>query len=162
MRRLFVHPSRSSDNRPAVLSVVGLMMLLLPFLLLTSSIEKLAAIGLGLPGLNEDIPPEVVGPVESLRVRRTSTGFAITAAVRNTDIRASEGDIETRRFEADDLHALQAALSTLKRIDPDRTRATLIPQPDSSTEEIIRWIDAIRSGPDGDLFDRIILQGSAI
>ena len=46
---------------------------------------------------------------------------------RNTDVRSSAGDVERRELAADDLRALQDVLATLKALDPNRKRITLVP-----------------------------------
>ena len=60
-----------------------------------------------------------------------------------------------------DLAELQAVLSTLKRLDPKRERITLVPAADTATDEVVRWMDAVRRGPEGELFPRVILQAVA-
>jgi hypothetical protein len=48
-------------------------------------------------------------------------------------------------------------LARLKRIDPDRTELTLAPHPSSTTAQVVAWMDAVRIGPSGPLFPKIVL-----
>ena len=158
MGRLFSPPSAPPDMRPALLSVVALMVLLLPLLLMTTSAQKLTGLALGVPGPDEELPPEPPGAVERISVERVPEGYQVTAAVRNTDVLSTTGDVEEKSVLAADLTALQGALATFKALDPKRDRVTLIPAADTPTEEVVRWMDAVRNGPDGPLFGKVILQ----
>ena len=140
------------------MSVVALMVLLLPMVLLTTSSQKLTGLGLGVPGPTEELPPEPPGPVEGLRVVRVADGFVISAEVRNTDVLAQVGDTERKEMRANDLSELQTALGTLKKLDPKRERITLAPNPEMETREVVAWMDAVRAGPDGELYPRVILE----
>ncbi|MEC7948458.1 MAG: hypothetical protein VX265_12910 [Myxococcota bacterium] len=157
MRRLFSEASAAPDLRPALLSIVALMVLLLPLLLMTTSLQKRAGIALGVPGPDEELPPEVPGAVEDLRVERRATGYLVRAAVRKTDVVGTVGNTESKEVLADDLPGLQEVLGTFKGLDPGRDRITLVPAADTPTEEVVRWMDAVRAGPGGELFPKVIL-----
>lgn len=144
-----------------MMSVVALMVLLLPMALMTTSAEKLTGLTLGVPGPTEELPPEPPGPVESLRVVRVPAGYAVSALVRRTDVGASAGDVELKEFVEPDLAAMQVRLAAFKRMDEARERVTLAPAADTPTEEVVAWMDAVRAGPDGVLFPRVILETAA-
>lgn len=146
--------------RPALFSVVALMLLLLPFLLLTTSTQKLTGLALGLPGPSEELPPEPPGAVERLTVSRVPQGYAVVADVRNTDVLASTGDTERRELFAADLNALQETLASLKALDRKRDRITLVPAADTPADEVVRWMDAVKLGPSGELYPRVILEAA--
>jgi len=156
--KLFQREPEMPDTRPALMSIVALMVLLLPLVLFTTSAEKLTSIPLGVPGPTEELPPEPPGPVEGLRVTRDGGQYIVGAEVRNTDVLAGVGDTEHKEVVVPDLSALQAALSTFKKMDPARQRITLQPSPTMSTEDVVQWMDAVRSGPNGELFPRVILE----
>lgn len=157
LRRLFSAAPPGPDLRPALLSIVALMVLLLPLLLMTSSLQRRAGLSLGVPGPDEELPPELPGAVEDLRVERQATGYLVRAAVRNTDVVSAAGDTEAKELLASDLADLQAVLGTFKSMDPARERITLVPAADTPTEEVVRWMDAVRAGPTGTLFPKVIL-----
>jgi hypothetical protein len=158
--RLFSRPTTSPDARPALFSVISLIVLLIPMLLLTSSLERTTGLPLGVAGSDDDLPPEPIGRVESLRVERIEAGYLLTAEVRNTDVRSSAGDTERKQLTATDLAALQTALQTFKGLDPDRKRITLQPSADTTTDEVVRWMDAVRVGPQGELYPRVVLEAA--
>ena len=132
------------------------MVLLIPMMLVTSSLERYTALTLGVPGPNDELPPELPGRVRALRVARVASGYLVQAEVENTDV--GGGGTEQRELPAADLPALQAVLATLKSLDPTRDRITLAPAPETSTDEVVRWMDAVRAGPSGELFPKVILE----
>jgi hypothetical protein len=161
VRRLFTSAVPGPDMRPALLSVVALMLLLLPMLLMTTSAERRAGLALGVPGPDDALEPDLPGPVENLRVERDPVGYLVVAHVRNTDVVGATGDTERKELRAANLGELQAALRAFKDLDPNRMKVTLVPASDTPTEEVVRWMDAVREGPDGVLFPSVILSSGA-
>ena len=159
--RLFTTPTEPPDIRPAMMSVAAMMVLLLPALLMATSAQKLTGLALSVPGPSEQLPPEPTGPVERLSVARIPAGYQITAEVRSTDVLASAGDTERKDLLVASLPELQTQLATLKGLDPKRDRITLVPAADTPTEEVVRWMDAVRRGPEGELYPRVILETAA-
>lgn len=158
MGRLFRRAPPAADHRPAMMAIISLMVLLLPLLISSSSARKLAALPLGVPGPSDELPPETPGAVEGITVRPAGGGFSVEARVRSTDLGAGAGDVEQRRFEAGSLAELQGVLGRLKRLDPQRERILLVPAATSQADEVVRWMDAVRAGPDGPLFPTVILE----
>lgn len=161
MRALFRHRSAPPDTRPAILSVVSLMVILLPMLLMTTSARRLTGLPLAVAAPGDALPPLPPGPVERLVVTMGEVGFRVEADVRNTDVRSSAGDVERRELAADDLRALQDVLATLKALDPNRKRITLVPGPTTTTQQVVAWMDAVKVGPRGELFPEVVLQSLA-
>lgn len=157
MRRLFAPRAEAHDLRPTVLSVAGLMLLLLPLTLLSTSLDKRTGLPIGLSGGQGD-GLLGQGPVQQLLVRRDGAGFIVEAKVRTTDVRATAGDVEHRSIRAANLEALQVVLGRMKQLDPARDEITLVPEGRSTTAQVVRWMDASRSGPSGELFAKVVLQ----
>ena len=157
MRRLFAAAPEVHDLRPTVMSVAGLMLLLLPLTLLSTSLDKRTGLAIGLSG-GEGERMLGDGPVEKLTVRRTPQGFRVEAAVRTTDVRAAAGEVEHRSVTVGDLSGLQATLTQMKQIDPARTELTLVPLGSSTTAQVVAWMDAARMGPTGVLFPEVVLE----
>jgi len=134
------------------------MVILLPMLLMTTSARKLTGLSLSVAAPGDALPPLPPGPIERLVVQTTAERFAVRADVRSTDVRAAVGDVERRDLQADDLVALQEVLRTLKTLDPARKRITLIPGPDTTTQEVVAWMDAVKLDPSGELFPEVVLQ----
>lgn len=158
--RLFAKARPAPDARPALFSVVALMVLLVPLVLVTSTGQKMTGLSLGLPGPSEELPPPPPGPVEALRVTRVPEGYRVQAAVRRTDVLASAGDVEQQELLAADLGALQAHLVRLKALDPQRQRIHLAPAADTPASEVVRWMDAVRQGPQGPLFPEVVVESA--
>jgi hypothetical protein len=157
MRRLFAPQAEVPDLRATVLSVAGLMLLLLPLTLLSTSMDKRTGLPIGLSGgQGQGLLGE--GAVQQLLVRRDGAGFVVEAQVRTTDVRATAGDVEHRSIRAADLEALQVVLGRMKQLDPARDELTLVPEGRSTTAQVVRWMDAARHGPSGELFTKIVLQ----
>jgi len=159
-RALFSRPRAAPDARPALLSVVALMLLLVPMVLLTSTGQKATGLALGLPGPGEDLPPLPPGPVERLRVTRTADGYRVDAGVRRTDVLATTGEVEAQQLDVQDLPALQAQLRRLKALDPDRQRITLSPAADTPAREVVALMDAVRADGTGPLFPQVIMEST--
>ncbi len=134
------------------------MVIVLPLLLMTTSVQRLAGLPLSVSAPGAALPPLPPGPVERLDISPEAGGWRIIADVRTTDVLASSGDVERRELFADDLLALQGVLRTLKTLDQRRTRATLMPGPDTRTDLVVAWMDAVQADNQGELFPDIILQ----
>jgi len=158
MPRLFRAPAEPPDTRPAILSVVSLMVILLPMLLMTTDARKLAGLPLAVSAPGDQLPPIPPGPIESLQVTVHDGGFLVRASVRSTDVLAGSGDVEVRELAAPDLDGLQAVLRTLKGLDGKRSRITLVPGTQTKAAEVVRWMDAVKLDPKGPLFPEVVLQ----
>ena len=118
-----------------MLSIISLLLLLLPFLLLTTSPQKLASLGFHLPKTGEGLPPLPKGIVEDLWVETEAKTLTLHKKIRTTDVGASQGQSTTSsmRFIARkasfDLGGLQEALREIKVLDPNRMRVRLQPHP---------------------------------
>ena len=162
MPRLFREPAQPPDTRPAILSVVSLMVILLPMLLMTTNARKLAGLPLAVSAPGDQLPPIPPGPIETLDVTLEQSGFLVRATVRSTDVLAGSGDVETRELAAADLAALQDVLRTLKGLDRKRQRITLVPGTESRAAEVVRWIDAVKQDRHGPLFAEVVLQSPQV
>ena len=158
MPRLFRAPAAPPDTRPAILSVVSLMVILLPMLLMTTDARKLAGLPLAVSAPGDQLPPIPPGPIESLEVTVQGQGYLVRASVRSTDVLASSGDVEVRELSAPDLAGLQGVLRTLKGLDSKRSRITLVPGTQTRAADVVRWMDAVKYDPKGALFPEVILQ----
>ena len=166
-RRLFQQEPTEADLRPAMLSVWIALLLLLPMLLVTSSPQKLAGIGLSVAGAGE-LPPHA-GAVASVALTVNPSGAAaIVAEVRRTDVGAGVGDVAERRVEIPaaagkvDLAALQVALEEIRRLDPTLTRVTVQPSDAASVREIVALLDAVRANDGRPLFPDVVLAQPAV
>ena len=165
-RRLRRTRIRESDPRPGLLSIISLLLLLLPFLLLTTSPQKLAALGFRLPPAGEGLPPLPSGVIEELWVQVDASALVINKTIRRSDVDAGQGeaDLTQTRVEGHqgehDLLGLQTSLREIKQLDPTRDRIRLHPEAESTTAHVVTLMDAIRSDRFGELFGQVVLAGS--
>lgn len=138
--------------------MAALMMLLLPTLLLAMAPQKLTGLPLSVPGPSEELPPLPPGPVESIEVQITSVGAILSAEIRATDVRATTGDTETKQWNLTRPQDVQPVLRGLKKLDPERTRLRLIPDPSSTTADVVYWMDIVRNDVDGELYPNVVVD----
>ena len=140
-----------------MLSIVALMVLLLPVLLRTTTSQKLTSLALGVHSSTSDLPPLPSGDLESVRIYREPSGYTVQIQIRNTDVTASQGDTETKEFQAESLASLQETLAKVKALDTRQERVILVPAQETETAELVRWMDAVREWPQGELFPQVVL-----
>jgi len=152
---------RAPESAP-LLAVVSLLFLLLPFLLLTTSAQKLVGLDMRLPAQGaQPAADDLV--LEDLVVRLSPASMEIRTQLKRTDVRASAGEVEESRIEINDidelpdLEALQASLRSFKRLAPERNRIRLEPTDNVTTSRVVQVMDAIRSDSDGSLFTEVAL-----
>lgn len=143
------------------------MFLLMPFLLLTTSVQKLVGLDLHVPPAAATLPPDPAGIVEDLVVDVLGEDLRVSASVRRTDVGADAGDVQQRVVELPgtedglDLAGLQLALRQLKSVDPDRDAVLLAPDDGVPGGDVVHLMDALRSDAHGELFPEVALGGQA-
>jgi hypothetical protein len=169
LRRL--RPRRSSsapDLRPGLLSVVGLLFLLLPFLLLTTSIQKLTGLDLRLAASEGELPPLPPGQVEAIEVHLQEHTIRLRSALRTRDVTASQGDVTWSeehlppRGGSMDLGGLQAGLHRLRQLDSEHERVLVVPGDEVPTRRVVALVDAVRSRGGEPLFPDVVLGGAEL
>ena len=167
MRRLRRLPAQEPvDRRPALLSIVALMFLLLPLLLLTTSTQKLSALGLQLAHAQGSALPSG-GPLERLEVRLLGDELTIRAALRTLDVTAGEGDTTWRVVSLPgiggepDLAGLQRELRIVQQLDPGNGRVEVLPADDTPVQRVVALVDAVGGDPDQPLFPEVVLAQSS-
>ncbi len=134
------------------------MFLLLPMLLLTTSVQKLVGLSLTLPSSGE-LPPELPGLLEEVEVHLGEV-IVVRAQVRRSDVVTSVGEVEQREVEVADLAELQATLRSLKALDPGHERILVVPRDDVPTQRVVSAMDAVRADDQGPLFSQVALGGA--
>ena len=149
-----------------MLSVIALMLLLLPFLLLTTSPQKLVGLGLKLPTVQANALA-ATGEVETLRVELHEDRLVMRAALRRSDVRARTGEVEQwqqvlphlpqETGQTIQLSEMQRHARVLKEMSPLRQRVVLVPDDSVATEEVVWVMDALREDASGELFPQVAL-----
>ncbi len=148
------------------------MLLLLPFLLLTTSPQKLVGLGLKLPAAQANALA-ATGEVETLRVELHEDRLVMRAALRRSDVRASTGEVEQweqvlphvpgeESGQIMQLAEMQRHARALKEMAPLRQRVLLVPDDSVATEEVVWVMDALREDASGELFPQVALGGDTL
>jgi hypothetical protein len=139
---------------------VGFLLLLLPFLLLTTSSQKLTALPLRLGGLEG----AQTAQIRTLTIELADGVAEVVAEVRRTDVLADASDVDRRRVVvvplADgsvDCAGLSEALWSLHRLDPEPTRVRLLPDDEMATAEVVAVLDAVRARAGEPLFPDVVV-----
>jgi len=161
-------PRSAPDLRPGLLSVVGLLFMLLPFLLLTTSIQKLTGIDLALAGSTGELAPLPPGTVEAVEVHLQGHALRLRSALRTRDVTASQGDVTWSETAlppvqgAMDLTGLQDALLRVQALDPEHHRVLVVPDDDTPTSRVVALVDAVGSHRGLPLFPEVVLGGAEL
>ena len=158
MPRLFSPSRNETDIRPSLFSMASLMIILLPTLLLSLSTQKFTVLPLSVAGSQSEIPQDPNRLIQKIQLISEDQGFLLQASVRSTDVRADINDVEERKWNPQTLKELQTILQSLKKLDPKHRRIQIQPQPESSTEEVVLWMDVVSKNAQGELFPEIVIQ----
>jgi biopolymer transport protein ExbD len=136
-----------------ITTFLNLMVVLIPFLLVTAVFSRISIQELNLPteaagGTNLERPQISIEVIVRKNLIQLSDGDKITATIKNL---ANDYDIK----------ALSVQLQDLKNKNPDTKEATLLVEPEIDYETLIHIMDAVKvvefKKKDGDGFDRKVL-----
>jgi hypothetical protein len=156
-------PANPPDLSAALLSTVGLMLLLLPVLMVSSSPVRLTSSSLQLIDAGGATPPHG-GPLASIEVHADADALRIVALVQRADVRARPDEAERREVilpavdSAPDLPGLQRALRRFSTLDPSQRRIAVRP---ADTLDVTSWVqlmDSVRADPQGPLFPDVTVE----
>lgn len=119
-----------------VTTFLNLMVVLVPFLLITAVFSRLTIVELNLPSSTGSAPSSVVPFTIEVIVRES--GIEIT---NGTALIASIDDVEGKY----DLQALSEHMIALKREYPDHETASVLLEPQIPYDYLIRVMDVVRS-----------------
>jgi biopolymer transport protein ExbD len=132
------------DHEPPELNItafMNLMVVLVPFLLLTAVFSQITVLDLNLPATASAASAADDRP--RLRLELIVREDGIEVADRGRDILAQAG----RAGDGYDYAALAAALVRIKRQHPDHREATLLLEPEVPYDVLVQVMDATRSAP---------------
>lgn len=120
-----------------ITAFINLIVVLVPFLLSTAVFTRLAVMDLQLPAQQsaveqlkvEDLQLEVVIRKDALEV-----GDRIGGLIQRIEIQGAEHDVK----------ALQQLMVLVKGKFPDKREATLLAEPDTSYDQLVQVMDAVR------------------
>jgi biopolymer transport protein ExbD len=123
------------DAELTVTTFLNLMVVLLPFLLITAVFSRLTIVELNLPSSTSGAPSEI--------------GFRPEVIVRDSGIEVTNGTVVIAALpKVDgeyDLEQLSQLMQSLKRDYPDVDAASVLLEPEIPYDYLIRVMDAVRS-----------------
>ena len=131
---------RKDQAHLEITAFINLIVVLVPFLLSTAVFSRLAVIDLTLPAQNapgleqvkaDNLQLEVVVRPEALEV-----GDRIGGLIQRIPATATGPDV----------HALQTLVQQIKTRFPDKLEATVLAEPDTSYDTLVKVMDAMRAG----------------
>lgn len=137
--RLKQRRARHADKGPAELNItafMNLMVILVPFLLITAVFSRMAILELNLPGAAE----QTAEPEKTLRLE---------VIVRDDTLVVGDGQRVFRRIDeaaegGRDYEELSALLQLIKRENPDTTEASILLEPDIDYDTLVQVMDTVR------------------
>jgi biopolymer transport protein ExbD len=120
-----------------ITAFMNLMVVLVPFLLITAVFSQVAILDLNLP---TDGPPPATDVQPELRLEITVRGDRIDIGDRNTGLLT----VIENTPEGYDLAELTDFLERVKQRFPDKTDATLLLEPDISYQTLVAVMDKVR------------------
>jgi biopolymer transport protein ExbD len=119
-----------------IMPFMNLMVILLPFLLLTAVFSRTAVLELNLPGPSAAEDPQQTLALEiTVRNDRIEVGDRTTGLLTELMNGASGYDVDT----------LSTYLMQVKARFPDKVDATMLVEPDVSYDAVVQVMDAVRS-----------------
>lgn len=132
------HHYRKSGKEPPELDIttfLNLMVVLVPFLLITAVFSRITIMELDIPSGasgSQDKPKVVIEVIIRKNRLELGNGQGIVARLRNVDGKH-------------DLAKLSDYLQKIKGNYPDKTDATILLEPDIEYDQMVRVMDAVRS-----------------
>jgi biopolymer transport protein ExbD len=149
------HHYRRRTKEPAELDMttfLNLMVVLVPFLLITAVFSRITIVELSLPSSAGGTAP-------------TEAGFRVEVIVREGQLEVTNGTVVIAtipKVDGDyDLETLSELVTSLKRDHPDTDDASVLLEPAIAYDHLIQVMDVVRSaelpGPDDETTTRVAL-----
>ncbi len=134
----------ASDSELQIITFLNLMVILIPFLLMTTVFARMAAIELTPPAVSASQPAKPDVPDKS-----PVSGFRLTVVILDDEINVLNGEATLGVFRKDpagryDLSGLTPLLESLKRKNPGINDASILSRPNVPYMIVVEVIDAVR------------------
>ncbi len=133
------HHYRRRSKEPVELDMttfLNLMVVLVPFLLITAVFSRITIVELSLPSASD-------------AAARSQPGFELEVIVRNAGLELTNGTAVIARIpkvdDEYDLERLSQFVMSLKRDHPDKENASVLLEPDIEYDHLIQVMDVVRS-----------------
>lgn len=134
MSRRRFRRARSHAADLNITAFMNLMVILVPFLLITAVFSRMAIL-------------ELDGPATGVAEQPPAPELAVTIRADALEVVDPKTDSMVRLSKRGDVHdykRLTAALRAIKARDPERTRALIRAQPDTPYQTVVEVMDAVR------------------
>ncbi|MDX1562239.1 MAG: biopolymer transporter ExbD [Gammaproteobacteria bacterium] len=139
MKHLRGHRHRHKEAAELnITAFMNLMVILVPFLLITAVFSRLAVLELNLPNAQSEATNEPPEPELQLEITVREASIEVGDRNGGTLSRIDNGG------DGYDLPALSTYLQRVKREFPDKADATLLLEPDISYEVLVEVMDTVR------------------
>jgi biopolymer transport protein ExbD len=139
MKHIRGHRQRHKEAEELnITAFMNLMVILVPFLLITAVFSRLAVLELNLPAAQSEMVDEP--PEPELQLEITVRENSIQVGDRNEGLMS----VFENSDESYDLAALSEYLQNVKRTFPDKADATVLLEPDISYQVLVEVMDAVR------------------
>jgi biopolymer transport protein ExbD len=129
-------------NKPEVeiniTAFMNLMVVLVPFLLMTAVFTHLTILELNLPAAADD---------KNNKNKKPTFELQVTIRKDKLILADNKGGVISRipvTAQGHDYQALRVALKQVKAIYPDKTNATILSEPDTAYDTLVQVMDAVR------------------
>lgn len=134
----------ASDKELQIITFLNLMVILIPFLLMTTVFAKMAVIELIPPATSSHQPAPA-----STEKKEQPSRLRLTIAILDNEINVLNGDTTLGVFKKNtagtyDLTGMPPLISQLKQRYPDEKDAVILSRPDIPYMTIVEIIDAVR------------------
>ena len=138
MRSKWRRRRRREDPEINITAFMNLMVVLVPFLLMTAVFTHLSILELNLPSLGD-----------TSQNKKDKPGFELHVTIRNNALilADSRGGIIKRIPKVKSGHNYQMLTSTLKQVKarfPDKTNATILSEQNTKYDDLVSTMDAVR------------------
>ena len=138
MRKRISRSRQKEQDELNITAFMNLMVVLVPFLLITAVFTHLSIIELHLPGLGDSSQNKKDKPTFNLQVTIHNDALLLSDT-RGGLIRKIDKTGKTFNFKT-----LNATLKQIKARFPDKTNATILAEPNTEYDTLVQVMDAVR------------------
>jgi biopolymer transport protein ExbD len=147
------HHYKRRTKQPAyeidVTTFLNLMVVLVPFLLITAVFSRLTIVELNLPSTaggpttnEEGFTPEVIVREAGIEI---TNGQQVIATIPNKDAETGEGEFDENEFNRFDLETLSDYMVELKQTYPEQESASVLMEAQIPYDYLIQVMDTVRA-----------------
>ena len=142
MKRFRARRHRKEAEEMNITAFMNLMVILVPFLLITAVFSRTAILELNLPARAEGNPP----PQQTLSLEITIRRNVLEVGSREQGVMRRIA----RRADGKEFHELSELMQSIKSSFPDKVDATILAEPDTAYDTLVQVMDSVRTAEVGE------------